>query len=353
MILCPDNTAAGQAEVSNSTSPRYRTGDRPFTDLSVRSTPSAAACRRLIIVGVLITTVALLHWLTPTSSTRVHAVHIVLRKLFVLPIILAAIWFGLRCSLLAALGITAAYLPHIFLAWSGRTSENISQIGEIVMFWTIGGLAGWLVDREHAALREAVHVSRGALHALVAALDAREHQTERHSQRVADLACRIGERMGLQARQVLRLAQAAVLHDVGKIGVADSVLHKPGGLDEVEKAQMRQHAEKGYRILSAAPHLHGVAKLVYAHHEWYDGTGYPRGLQGDQIPLEARIFAVADVFDALTSDRPYRRAMNRDEALRIIQEQRGRHFDPAVVRVFLAVLRERMPPADQKGQPAN
>jgi HD-GYP domain-containing protein (c-di-GMP phosphodiesterase class II) len=170
---------------------------------------------------------------------------------------------------------------------------------------------------------------------------------------VADLACRIGERMGLQARQVLRLAQAAVLHDVGKIGVADNVLHKPGGLDEVEKAQMRQHAEKGYRILSAAPHLHGVAELVYAHHEWYDGTGYPRGLQGDQIPLEARIFAVADVFDALTSDRPYRRAMNRDEALRIIQEQRGRHFDPEVVRVFLAVLRERTPPADQDAQTAN
>ena len=152
------------------------------------------------------------------------------------------------------------------------------------------------------------------------------------------MSLRIGEKLGMGPHELAVLHEAALLHDVGKIGVPDHVLLKPGPLTDDERRVMQQHAEMGYRILSAARHLRGVADLVHAHHERFDGTGYPRGLAGETIPLGARIFAVADVFDAVTSDRPYRSAMHWHDARKLVVEGSGSHFDPTVVAAFLAVV---------------
>lgn len=296
--------------------------------------------RRWLVIGLLIAAIMIWHGATPLTPGWMHAAHILLRKLFVVPILLAAIWFGMRGAVLAATGVSVVYLPYMLVAWSGRVAENMNQGGEVVTFWIVGLLAGWLATRERRALQRAADMSRDALKALVAALDAREHQTEQHSHRVAELAGRIGRRLRLDSRSLTVLREAAVLHDVGKIGVPDQVLLKPGPLTDEERRIMQRHAEMGYEILSAATHLREVAELVYAHHERFDGTGYPRGLAGQAIPLGARIFAIADVYDALTSDRPYRSAMAHDEAMRIIDEQNGRAFDPDVVAAFTAEMQQ-------------
>ncbi len=296
--------------------------------------------RRWLVVLLLIVVVAVSHWATPPASGWLHALHIVLRKLFIVPILLGAIWFGIRGAIVSAGLVSIIYTPYILIAWSGRLAENLNQSGEIVTFWVVGLLAGWLATRETNALRRAADASRDTLRALVAALDAREHQTEQHSHRVAKLSLRIGEKLGLGARDLATLHEAALLHDVGKIGVPDHVLLKPGPLTDDERAIMQQHAEVGHAILNATNHLRGVADLVHAHHERFDGTGYPRGLAGNGIPLGARIFAVADVFDALTSDRPYRQAMPESDALELIVAASGSHFDPRVVAAFVALLAE-------------
>ena len=296
--------------------------------------------RRWLVIGLLIAAIMIWHGATPLTPGWMHAAHILLRKLFVVPILLAAIWFGMRGAVLAATGVSVVYLPYMLVAWSGRVAENMNQGGEVVTFWIVGLLAGWLATRERRALQHAADMSRDALKALVAALDAREHQTEQHSHRVAELAGRIGRRLRLDSRSLTVLREAAVLHDVGKIGVPDHVLLKPGPLTDEERRIMQRHAEMGYEILSAATHLREVAELVYAHHERFDGTGYPRGLAGQAIPLGARIFAIADVYDALTSDRPYRNAMAHDEAMRLIDEQDGRAFDPDVIAAFTAEIQQ-------------
>lgn len=296
--------------------------------------------RRWLVIGLLIAAIMIWHGATPLTPGWMHAAHILLRKLFVVPILLAAIWFGMRGAIIAATVVSLVYLPYMFVAWSGQTAENMNQGGEVVTFWIVGVLAGWLATRERRALQRAADMSRDALKALVAALDAREHQTEQHSHRVAELAGRIGRRLRLDSRSLTVLREAAVLHDVGKIGVPDQVLLKPGPLTDEERRIMQSHAEMGYEILSAATHLREVAELVYAHHERFDGTGYPRGLAGQAIPLGARIFAIADVYDALTSDRPYRSAMAHDEAMRLIDEQDGRAFDPDVIAAFTAEIQQ-------------
>ena len=299
------------------------------------------------LVGLLIAAIMIWHGATPLTPGWMHAAHILLRKLFVVPILLAAIWFGMRGSIIAATVVSLVYLPYMFVAWSGQTAENMNQGGEVVTFWIVGVLAGWLATRERRALQRAADMSRDALKALVAALDAREHPTEQHSHRVADMAGRIGRRLRLDSRSLTVLREAAVLHDVGKIGVPDHVLLKPGPLTDEERRTMQRHAEMGYEILSAATHLREVAELVYAHHERFDGTGYPRGLAGQAIPLGARIFAIADVYDALTSDRPYRSAMSHGEAMQLICSQSECAFDSAVVSAFADEMRERHTTASQ------
>jgi putative nucleotidyltransferase with HDIG domain len=183
----------------------------------------------------------------------------------------------------------------------------------------------------------------GTLRSLVAALDARDSQTAGHSERVADLALAIGEEMGIaRDSQAWRdLQWGALLHDVGKIAIPDEVLRRPDGLSDDDWAIMRGHPAAGYEILQTVEFLAAAAEIVRAHHEQYDGSGYPRGLAGDEIPLGARIFAVADAFDAMTSHRHYRSARPPEEALAEILRHTGTQFDPTVVRDFLSVYQAR------------
>ncbi len=170
---------------------------------------------------------------------------------------------------------------------------------------------------------------------LCAALDLRDNVTFGHTQRVSELASVVAWQMGLRKEEVRQIEKAAILHDIGKIGVADAVLAKPGPLDEAEWAEMKRHPELGCQMLQGIDFLRDAAEIVHAHHERYDGSGYPRGLKGDRIPLGARIFAVADAYDAMTSYRPYRKACPHRKAVEEIMQNSGTQFDPDVVRAFL------------------
>jgi putative nucleotidyltransferase with HDIG domain len=183
---------------------------------------------------------------------------------------------------------------------------------------------------------ERLHASyTDTLSALSRALDARDNETEGHSLRVADYAVRIARRMGLGDAEVEELKLGALLHDVGKIGVPDAILRKPGRLTEEEWAVMRRHCEFGLEIVRDIPHLSRAADLIRYHHERFDGGGYPHGLWGGEIPLAARIFSVADTLDAMTSDRPYRKGRTFGEALEEIRRCSGTQFDPQVVRALM------------------
>lgn len=204
-----------------------------------------------------------------------------------------------------------------------------------------------------AALREVENAYNNTLDALVSALDAREHETSDHSQRVVRYTLAIARLMGIGEPDLGEIARGALLHDIGKIGVPDAILLKPGPLDSREWEEMRRHPEIGYQILRGIPFLRQAAEIVLSHQERWDGRGYPRGLRGEEIPLGARIFAVADTLDAMTSDRPYRKGTTFAAARAEIARCSGTQFDPRVVRAFeqltdadLAELRRR--PADPK-----
>jgi putative nucleotidyltransferase with HDIG domain len=174
------------------------------------------------------------------------------------------------------------------------------------------------------------------LEALGGALDAKDAETEGHCQRVTAFTITMARAMGVDPGLLRHIARGAFLHDIGKMGVPDHILRKPGPLTEEERAIMRRHCEIGYAVLERIPFLKEVAEIVLSHQECYDGSGYPRGLKGNQIPLGARIFAVADTLDAMISDRPYRKALPISAAQAEIRKYSGTQFDPRVVEVFLA-----------------
>jgi diguanylate cyclase (GGDEF)-like protein/putative nucleotidyltransferase with HDIG domain len=173
------------------------------------------------------------------------------------------------------------------------------------------------------------------LQALAGLLDAREQATGKHCLRVRDLTIAVGKRMDMAENELTVIGQGALLHDIGKIAVPDAILLKPGTLTEAEWKIMRTHPEVGYNILRISPYMQEVAELVYAHQEKYDGTGYPRGLKGEAIPVGARLFAVIDAYDAMRSHRPYRRAMTSVRAKAELSRGSGTQFDPEVVAAFL------------------
>lgn len=181
------------------------------------------------------------------------------------------------------------------------------------------------------------------IEALASAIDLRDHETQGHSRRVAELSVQLGKAMGMPEQELAAMLRGALLHDVGKLGVPDTILLKPGKLSEEEWAVMKQHPVLAQEWLSRIPFLRSALEIPYAHHERWDGSGYPRGLKGEEIPLLARVFAVADVYDALTSDRPYRPALGHREALDYIAAQAGQQFDPQVVEKFLPLMQSRPP----------
>src|SRR2546429_1967824 len=175
------------------------------------------------------------------------------------------------------------------------------------------------------------------LEALGGALDLKDAETEGHSKRVTAFTIAIAKTMGLSADQIRVIARGAFLHDIGKMAIPDAILRKPGALDPKEVALMREHSYHGYQIVKRIPFLQEAAEIVYAHQERFDGTGYPRGLKGEEIPLGARMFAVADTLDAITSNRPYRAAQTVEAAREEIERWSGRQFDPEIVRTFISM----------------
>ncbi len=175
------------------------------------------------------------------------------------------------------------------------------------------------------------------LDALSAALDLRDRETEGHSRRVVEYTARLAKQMGLDQRTITTFRRGALIHDVGKIGVPDAILRKPGTLDPEERKIIERHPQAGYDMLAEIPYLQEEIKIVLCHQEKWDGTGYPRGLKGEEIVLGARLFMVADSFDALLSDRPYRKGCTYEEAREIIAAEAGKQFDPKAVEAFLAV----------------
>jgi len=220
-------------------------------------------------------------------------------------------------------------LEHRGLLVAKRRYENFLE-GQIARrTQELGRTLNSLADSYHMTLK-----------ALAAALETRDHETQGHSERVVSFSLRLGREMNLNEEQLRALEFGALLHDVGKIGVPDAILHKPARLTEDEWARMRLHPALGQQILRGIEFLEGASRVVGQHHEKWDGTGYPAGVRGEEIDLNARIFAVADAFDAITSHRVYRPGRSYETAAAELRDSAGAHFDPAVVAAFHRVPRE-------------
>ncbi len=290
------------------------------------------------LVAAVVCAVAVAHFVTPAGLHGWHWLHVLFQKLFYLPILLAAAWFGLRGTFLTAGAISVVYTAHVLLDWEGYRMAQAEQIGELASFWIVAMTSSFLFDRERRALAETAAAHEETLAALASSLDLREHGTSLHSRRVREYTLLLAERLGIQGEAALfDIGTGALLHDVGKIGVPDSILLKNGPLTEEEWRQIRRHPELGVSLIGPIRFLEGAREIVLAHHEKFDGTGYPGGLAGESIPLGARIFAVVDVFDALTTDRPYKAALSYRSAADMIARERSVHFDPEVVEVFLKI----------------
>jgi len=180
----------------------------------------------------------------------------------------------------------------------------------------------------------------GTVKGLAAAIDGKDPYTRGHSERVSRFSIAIAQRLGLTDDEVEKIRISALLHDVGKIGIDDSILKKPSALTDEEYEIMKKHPQKGYKIMSQIPAMKEFLPGMYMHHEMVDGKGYPQGLKGDEIPMMGRIVAVADTFDAMTTERPYQKAMEFDDALARIESFVGTRYDPAVVAALIEACKE-------------
>lgn len=198
-----------------------------------------------------------------------------------------------------------------------------------------------LYDSLKKANKEIHDTYIATMDALVSALDLRDSETSNHSRRVVEYSIMIAKVMGIEERKLEHLRWGAILHDIGKIGVSDAILRKPGPLTKEERKELENHPGIGYNMLKKIEFLKDVMPVVLHHQEKYDGSGYPNRLSGERIPMGARIFAVADTFDAMTSDRPYRKALSYEEARDEIKRCSGTQFDPQVVEAFLKIPKEK------------
>jgi len=177
-----------------------------------------------------------------------------------------------------------------------------------------------------------------AVYSLAKSIELRDRRTKEHCDRMVDYAEKVARSMGMNDQDVDNVRRAAMLHDIGKLGISDKILLKPGKLTVEEYEEVRKHPVIGADIISVAGFLKDIVPIILGHHEHWDGRGYPRGLKGQEIPLGARIVAVVDVYEAVTSDRPYHKAISKEEAVQILREGMGTQFDPQIVKVFIDIL---------------
>ncbi len=294
--------------------------------------------RSMGLIVALTAVAAAIHTLAPAGPHAWHWLHLVAAQLYFVPILLSARSFGLRGALMVTSAATALTLVHVARDWATLPMVQVEEASQTATFWLVGLVSASLFRRERRA-REATRAAHEeTLAALAASLELRERYTAGHSRRVRDYALLIADEMGLRDQDFrATLAQGALLHDVGKIGIPDPILLKPAPLADDERALMRRHPELGASLLGDIAWLQGARELVVCHHERYDGKGYPRGLEGTAIPLGARLFAVADAFDALTTERPYHAALSWEEAASTIAGGRASQFDPDAADAFLRI----------------
>jgi len=258
-----------------------------------------------------------------------------------LPVVMVTAVHDLSVALAAIRNGAYDYLLKPFerdqlLAICRRALENRRLKAENKAYQTnLEALISARTEQLHKAMADLERSYDITLEALGDALDLKDAETEGHSKRVTAFTIAIARAMGLPADKIRVIARGAFLHDIGKMAIPDAILRKPGALDATEQEIMRDHCLRGYNMLRKIPFLAEAAEIVYAHQERFDGTGYPRGLKGEEITLGARIFSLADALDAIISDRPYRAAQTIEAARVEIEAWRGRQFDPQVVDIFL------------------
>lgn len=222
--------------------------------------------------------------------------------------------------------------------WGGNTLDEIIHWADTKLYANKLERKGFKHQKE--SQNDDTRLVGAVVEVLSSALEIRDRMTHRHARRVSRMAAFIAREMKMPEQQVQEVEYAAALHDIGKIGVADEILRKADRLDHDEWQEMKRHCELGYEILKGIDFLATAADIVYAHHERWDGNGYPRGLKSEEIPLGARVFGVVDAYDAMTSRRPYREAMSQEDALEEVMRNSGSQFDPQVVSVFLKMIRK-------------
>ncbi|MCA9448091.1 MAG: HD domain-containing protein [Candidatus Omnitrophica bacterium] len=304
---------------------------------------------RLALLFTVTLSVTGAHFVLGTETHGMHVIHVFLRSLYLLVIIASSVWFGLKGGLISSLAISFLFGFHILISWADRPMENVNQAAMIVVYFIVGSVSGLLVqlqnrekearlETERKAQREALIQGFGILSD---ALKARDEYTRQHSENVARLAVEIGNGRGLDETQLDDLRLAALVHDIGKIGVRDDILFKEDKLSPEEMDAMHHHPSVAAEILKPIKGADRIAEIVLAHHECPDGTGYPKGLRADEIPEEAKILSVADVYCALTEDRPYKDGMSSEEALEIVHSMAGKKLELKAVAELGEIVEEK------------
>ena len=249
--------------------------------------------------------------------------------------------FHLRSILCAPLKIKNELIGVIYV--DNRARSGIFQENELGMITAFADQAAVAIDNARlfeeleASNHELQEAYQATLEGWVQALDMRDKETEGHTQRVTILTERLARSLGVEGIELVNITRGALLHDIGKMAIPDGILLKPGKLTDDERALMQKHPIYAYDMLKRIEFLLPAIDIPYCHHEKWDGTGYPRGMKGEEIPFAARIFPVIDVWDALISDRPYRKGIPKDEVRERIKADSGKHFDPRIVEAFLAM----------------
>jgi putative nucleotidyltransferase with HDIG domain len=247
--------------------------------------------------------------------------------------------YQLRSILCAPLTLKNELIGVLYV--DNRAHAGIFQEKDLQLFAAFADQAAVAIDNAQLfeglqeSNRELEKAYQATLEGWVRALDLRDKETEGHTQRVTILTERLARSMGVDGDALVHITRGALLHDIGKMGIPDGILLKPGQLTEDERTLIRKHPVYAYEMLSPIHFLLPAIDIPYCHHEKWDGTGYPRGLKGEEIPFAARIFPVIDVWDALISDRPYRKGISKEEVRERIRIDAGKHFDPRVVEAFL------------------
>ena len=235
------------------------------------------------------------------------------------------------------LDIQRVQRPDGSIGWQEWVDTAIrDENGKVIEFQSVGRD---ITERKQAELRLAEAYDT-TLEGWAKALELRDKETEDHSRRVTKLTVTLAKAMGIDGDELTHIRRGAILHDIGKMGIPDEILRKPEKLTDDEMDIIRQHPVHSYKLLSSIPFLHKALDIPYCHHEHWDGSGYPRGLKEEEIPLAARIFSVVDVWDAVLSDRPYNHAWTKEKAIQYLYEEAGKNFDPQVVKVFLGLVEQ-------------